>query len=129
MDLKMTINDKEVFCEKGKTILEIAKENDMYIPSLCYHYKTGPAGKCRVCIVDVEGMRGLQAACTTMAGDGMVVNTKTEEILAAQKMVIHLLLSTGQHDCLSCEANGNCELQEVAYYLGIESPEFILVAD
>jgi predicted molibdopterin-dependent oxidoreductase YjgC len=128
MDLKMTINDKEIFFEQGKTILEIARENDLYIPSLCYHYKTGQAGKCRVCLVDVEGMRGLQTACTTIASDGMVVKTNTEEILDAQKMVVNLLLSNGQHNCLSCEANGNCELQDVAYYLGIETPAFIIEA-
>ena len=127
MSLKMVINDKEVFFEKGKTILEVAQENDMYIPSLCYHYKTGQAGKCRVCLVDVEGMRGgLQTACTTVADDGMVVKTNTEEILEAQKMVVNLLLSNGQHNCLSCEANGSCELQDVAYYLGIETPAFII---
>ena len=129
MSLKMTISDQDVFFEQGKTILEVAKENNIYIPSLCYHYKTGPAGKCRVCIVDVEGMRGLQTACTTMAGDGMMVNTNTEEIRAAQKMIVNLLLSTGQHNCLSCEANGDCELQDVAYYLGIETPAFIIAAE
>ncbi len=129
MSLKMTINDQNVSFEKEKTILEVARANDIYIPSLCYHYKTGPAGKCRVCIADVEGMRGLQAACTTIASDGMVVKTNTAEILAAQKMVVNLLLSTGQHHCLSCEANGDCELQDVAYHLGIETPEFIIAAE
>ncbi len=126
MSLKMTVNNKKVFFEKEKTILEIAKDNDIYIPSLCYHYKTGPAGKCRVCMVDVEGMRGLQAACTTIAADGMVVKTNTTELLEAQKMIVNLLLSNGQHNCLSCEATGDCELQDVAYYLGIETPAFII---
>src|SRR4030042_1933137 len=120
MNLKMMINNKEVSFEKGKTILEVAREHDMYIPSLCYHYKTGQAGKCRVCMVDVSGMRGLQTACTVIAADGMVVKTNTEEILAAQRMIINLLLSNGQHNCLFCEANGDCELQSAAYYLGIE---------
>ena len=126
MTSKITINGKDVFFEQEKTILEVARENDIYIPSLCYHYKTGPAGKCRVCIVDVEGMRGLQTACTTIAADGMVVKTATEEILVAQKMIVNLLLANGQHNCLACEANGNCELQNVAYYLGIETPAFII---
>ena len=126
MTSKITINGKDIFFEEGKTILEVAQENDVYIPSLCYHYKTGQAGKCRVCLVDAEGMRGLQTACTTIASDGMVVKTNTEEILEAQKMVVNLLLSNGQHNCLSCEANGNCELQDVAYYLGIETPTFII---
>ena len=126
MNAKMTINGKEVLFEQGKTILEVARDNDMYIPSLCYHYKTGPAGKCRVCMVDVEGMRGLQTACTVIAADGMAVKTETEEIRAAQKMIVNLLLSNGQHNCLSCEANGDCELQDVSYHLGIETPAFII---
>lgn len=126
MEPKMTINDKEVFFKQGKTILEVARENDMYIPTLCYHYKTGPTGKCRVCMVDVDGMRGLQTACTTIAADGLSVKTDTKEILDAQKMIVNLLLSNGQHNCLSCEANGDCELQDVAYYLGIETPAFII---
>jgi predicted molibdopterin-dependent oxidoreductase YjgC len=126
MSLKMTINGKEVFFEKGKTILEVARENDMYIPSLCYHYKTGPASKCRLCVVNVEGMRGLQTSCSVKAADNMVVQTNTEDILAAQKMIVNLLLASGQHNCLSCEANGDCELQDAAYYLGIEAPEFLI---
>lgn len=129
MSLKMTMNDKEVSFEKGKTILEVVRENDVYIPSLCYHYKTGQAGKCRICIVDVDGMRGLQTACTTIATDGMIVKTETEEIREAQKMIVNLLLSTGQHNCLSCEANGECELQDAAYHLGIETPAFTIETD
>lgn len=126
MSLTMTINEREVAFEQGKTILEVAREHDIYIPSLCYHPKTGPAGRCRVCLADVEGMRGLQTACTTLANAGMIVKTDTEEILAAQKMVVNLLLANGQHNCLSCEANGACELQDVAYYLNIETPTFLI---
>jgi len=124
--LKMTLNGKEVTFEQGKTILEIAKAHDIYIPSLCYHPKTGPLSRCRLCVVDVQGMRGLQTACSTPATDGMVVRTDTEEIRAAQKMVVNLVLSDGQHQCLACEANGDCELQNAAYYLGIEVPEFVV---
>lgn len=129
MGLKMTINNKEVVFEPGKTILEVARDNDVYIPSLCYHDKTGPASRCRVCVVAVEGMRGLQTACSVNAAENMVVQTTTEDILAAQKMIVNLLLSNGQHNCLSCEANGDCELQDAAYYLGIEVPAFLIDAD
>jgi len=126
MSIKMMINEKEVSFEEGKTILEVARDNGIYIPSLCYHRKTGPASRCRTCVVAVEGMRGLQTSCSVKAKDGMVVKTNTEEVLAAQKMVINLLLSSGQHNCLTCESNGNCELQDAAYYLGIETPAFII---
>jgi len=126
MSQKMLIDGREVVFEEGKTILQVARENNIYIPSLCYHEKTGPASKCRVCLVEVEGMRGLQTACSVTAKDGMEVSTKTEEIIEAQKSFINLLLSNGHHNCLSCEANGECELQQAAYYLGIEVPAFII---
>ncbi len=106
------------------TILEAARENNIYIPTLCYHYKTGASGKCRVCMVEVEGMRGLQTACNTIAAGNMKVKTVSDDILGVQRMVVNLLLANGQHNCITCEANGNCELQDVAYYLGIEKPEY-----
>lgn len=126
MEQRMTIDGKKVVFEQGKTILEVARDNDVYIPSLCYHYKTGQAGKCRICLVDVDGMRGLQTGCTTVASDGMAVKTDTEEIREAQKMIVNLLIANGQHNCLSCEANGVCELQDAAYHLGIETPAFFI---
>jgi formate dehydrogenase major subunit len=126
---KMTIDEKEVLFEEGKTVLEVARENDIYIPSLCYHRKTGPAGRCRVCLVEVEGMRGLQTSCSLPAKDGMEVNTHTEEVIDAQKLFVNLLLAGGQHNCLSCEANGDCELQEACYHLGIEVPAFYIPSE
>lgn len=128
MCVKMIINDQEVLFEPGKTIIEVARENHIYIPSLCYHPKTGALGKCRVCAVEVQGKSGLQMACTTLAAENMVVNTESDEIRAARKMVVNLLLANGQHNCLSCEANGECELQDAAYYLGIEIPEYAIDA-
>lgn len=129
MQQRMTIDGKQVVFEQGKTILEVARDNDVYIPSLCYHYKTGQAGKCRICLVDVDGMRGLQTACTTVASEGMALKTDTEEIREAQKMIVNLLIANGQHNCLSCEANGVCELQDAAYHLGIETPAFFIETD
>ena len=126
MECTMQLNSKKVRFAGDKTILQVAKENGVYIPSLCYHPKTGPLSKCRVCVVDVEGMRGLQTACSTVASDGMVVQTETDEIREARVMMTNLLLSSGQHNCLSCEANGQCELQDLAYSLGIETPKFII---
>ncbi len=98
--------------KKAKQSFRWQEENDIYIPSLCYHEKTGPAAKCRICLVEVEGMRGLQAACSLPAKEDMEVYTHTEEVLEAQKLFINLLLAGGQHNCLSCEANGECELQQ-----------------
>lgn len=118
----VTINGKQLVAEAGQTILQVAKKHGIYIPSLCYHEKVGVAGKCRVCVVEVEGMRGLQTACSVVVREGMQVSTRTEKALQAQKLVVDLLLSSGTHDCLSCAQNGKCELQDASYYLGIERP-------
>jgi len=124
--MNITINDRTMKAKEGQTVLQAARENSIYIPSLCFHPKTGPAGKCRVCVVEAEGVSGLQTACTLEVKDGMNVITDSEKVLEAQRLVVNLLLSTGKHDCLSCEQNGICELQDAAYYLGIETPAFYL---
>ncbi|HOX40354.1 MAG TPA: formate dehydrogenase subunit alpha [Candidatus Brocadiia bacterium] len=126
--MNITIDGKNLEVQAGQTILQAARANGIYIPSLCYHPRTGKAGRCRACLVEVEGMRGMQTACTVAVREGMIVNTATEAVLAARRMVVELLLADGSHDCLSCEANGACELQEMAFRLGIEKPSFI-VAD
>ncbi|MBN2382363.1 (2Fe-2S)-binding protein [bacterium] len=124
--MKITINGIECEAWEGATVLQVARHNGIYIPALCYHEKTGPAGKCRACLGEIEGMRGLQTTCSVVVKDGMKVTTDSEVARAAQRMVIDLLLSSGRHDCVSCEQNGNCELQDAAYYLGIEHPSFSL---
>lgn len=126
MSKKIFIDGREITFEGNKTVLQIARENGIYIPSLCYHPKLGPASKCRVCVVEVDGMRGLQTACSLMPADGMKVQTDTPRVIEARKMVVNLLLSNGNHNCIACEANGDCELQEAAYKLGIEVPAFLV---
>jgi predicted molibdopterin-dependent oxidoreductase YjgC len=116
------INDRQCTAQEGQSVLEAARANGIYIPSLCYHRKTGPAGKCRACVVEIEGMQGLQTSCTVKAKEGMKITANSERVLAAQRLVVDLMLSSGRHDCLSCEQNGACELQDAAYYLGIERP-------
>lgn len=122
--MMFTLNDQSFEVPEGLTVLEAARQCGVYIPSLCYHPKTGPAGKCRACLVEIEGMRGLQTACTVRVRDGMKVLSNTERVRKAQRLVIDLLLSSGAHDCLSCEQNSDCELQQAAYFLGIERPSF-----
>jgi predicted molibdopterin-dependent oxidoreductase YjgC len=122
--MKITINGKACEAREGQTVLQAARESGIYIPSLCYHPKTGPAGNCRACVVEIEGMRGLQTSCTVTVKEGMVIASNSTRAVAAQRLVVELLLSSGQHDCLSCEQNGDCELQTAAYHLGIERPPF-----
>jgi formate dehydrogenase major subunit len=77
-------------------------------------------------VVEIEGARGLQTSCTALVRDGMKITTDSEVVKKAQRLVVDLLLSSGKHDCLACEKNGGCELQDAAYMLGIEHPSFSL---
>ncbi len=116
----LTINGQQVQWEAGETILAVAKRNGIYIPTLCYHPRLSPTGACRVCLVEVKGMPTLVASCTMPVSEGMVIKTDTERVKEARRLVVELLLSRHKMDCLTCESNGRCELQDLAYALGIE---------
>ena len=124
--MNIVIDGEEREVQSGQTVLDAARANGVYIPALCWHPRTGQAARCRACVVEVEGVRGLQTACTTPVKEGMVVHTTTPDVMAARRTIVELLLANGSHDCLSCEANGACELQEMAYRLGIEHPAFYI---
>jgi formate dehydrogenase major subunit len=124
--MQVTIDGRTASVTPETTVLEAARSVGIKIPSLCYHPKTGKAGRCRACVVEIDGMRGLQVSCATAVRDGMSIHTRTETVLAARKMVVELLLADGAHNCLACEKNGGCELQDMAYDLGIEAPAFII---
>lgn len=124
--MTLTIDGRELNFEPGATVLAVARANGIRIPSLCYHRKTGVAGRCRICLVEVDRMATLQPACSLLATKGMRVHSASPKVLAARRMVVELLLSNGQHNCLSCEQNGACELQDAAYELGIEAPAFVI---
>jgi len=120
------IDGMKIPFEGNKTVLQIARENGIYIPSLCYHPKLGPASMCRVCVVEVEGIRALQTSCSLIPREDMKIHTTSPRVIEARKMVVNLLLANGHHQCLSCEVNGDCELQDAAYHLGIETPQFLV---
>ena len=122
--MNITMNGRILEVQTGQTLLQVARQNGIHIPTLCYHAHTGPAGKCRLCLVEVGGMRGLQTSCTVEVKDGLVVTTDSDAIRSARRLVVDLLLASGRHDCLACEKNSDCELQNSAYELGIELPSF-----
>lgn len=124
--MRITINGIACEAKAGANVLQIARDNGLYIPSLCYYPRSGTAGKCRACVAEVDGMRGLQTTCTTLVKEGMTVRTDTEKAVAAQKLIIDLQLSVGDHDCLSCQKNGDCELQTAAHFLGIKKPSYLV---
>ncbi len=121
--VKLTIDGIKVEAKSGDTILSAAKKAGIQIPTLC-HVKGLPAqGACRICLVEVEGARGLMAACSTPVVADSVVETSSEKVIKARKLVLELLLSEGDHDCIICEANGDCKLQKMAYEYGVSNTD------
>ena len=114
----LTIDGRSITVEKGKTVLEAALENGTEIPYYCYHPALGVDGSCRVCIVRIEKMPKLQTACSTMCADGMVVHTKSPEVVAARAAVFEFLLLNHPLDCPVCDKGGECPLQDFSYAFG-----------
>jgi len=117
--ISLTIDGQQVSVDQPKTVLAAALDHGIYIPTLCYDSRLEPYGGCRICIVEIEGMRGLPTACTTPATDGMVVHTDTEKVNTVRRMTCQMLIADHPADCLSCSSNQQCDLQEVAAYLGV----------
>ncbi len=118
----VTIDGNRFEAQPGQTVLDVAREHGVYIPALCYHPKTGKAGRCRACVVEVEGLPGLKESCALPIREGMSIHTQTPRVQETRRMVVELLLAEGNHNCMCCQANGQCELQRMAYALGIERP-------
>ena len=123
-EFKATINGRELIASEGETILELAKRNNIHIPTLCHHSDLCLKGVCRVCVVEVEGQRTLQTACSTPVTENVNINTNTEKVRKARKMIIELLMSNHFGACLTCKRNLNCELQSLAADYGIEELRF-----
>ncbi len=125
--IALRIDGQSVQALEGDSVLNAARKNGIYSPTLCYHPRTRKAGKCRLCVVEVERMPGLQVSCSLAAREGMVVHTTTRRIVETRKMIVELYLANGKHDCLSCDASGGCELQDASYRLGIEKSPFPVI--
>ena len=106
--IALTIDDQLVRVESGATILQAAESAGVYIPKLCAHKDLTPYGGCRMCLVEVEGMRGLPTSCTTPAADGMVVRTRTAKVQEERLAIFQLILSEHPCSCLVCEEAANC---------------------
>ncbi len=124
MTVKLTIDGQPVEARAGQTVLEAARAHGFRIPTLCYHKDLSPTGNCRMCVVEVEGWRGLQAACVTEVQEGMVVHTQTETVMRDRKLNLELMLANHPMECLTCEANGDCELQDLAYEYQVDVPQW-----
>jgi NADP-reducing hydrogenase subunit HndD len=144
----ISINGTRYPFEPGQTILEIAGENQIPIPSLCHLKGASPTGACRICVVEVKGYRSLAASCSTPATDGMVVLTESAMVVASRKETLELLLSSGNHNCAIgftgekdwtafqiqaaasdgtadlCPAWGDCRLQDLAYRYQVDGGKY-----
>ena len=120
----VTINGRQVEVPEGSTILEAARKLNIEIPTLCFLKDINEVGDCRMCVVEVEGMRGMTPACITKVRDGMVVKTATPKVLEARSVVLDLILSNHDRKCLTCTRNGNCELQKLARDFNVDEIEF-----
>ena len=94
MTITLTIDGQEITTEQGKTLLDAARENGKDVPTICYHDATTANGLCRMCVVEVEGMRVLQPACIVQAGAGMKVLTRSEKVIRSRKTILEMLDST-----------------------------------
>jgi NADH-quinone oxidoreductase chain G len=121
----LTIDDREVTVPEGTTILEAAKSVGIEIPSLCYYEKLAPFGGCRICLVEIEKMRGLQTACTTVVRPEMVVRTASPEVLKTRKAMLEFLLTNHPLDCPVCDKGGECDLQDFAFKWGPTESRYI----
>ncbi len=133
------INDNRCKFEPGETILEVAKRNNILIPTLCHLKGATPTGACRICVVEVKGSSDLVPSCSTPASPGMIIRTESPEVIKARKTIIELMLSSGNHNCAIrdfdakdwtafqlktlkqdntndlCPVWGDCRLQDLAY--------------
>jgi NADH-quinone oxidoreductase subunit G len=122
--INVTIDGKSCSAVFGQTILEIARENDIYIPTMCYLTKTLPIASCRMCIVDVEGVDGAILSCQEKATDGAVVNTNNDELFKERQNIMKLYNVNHPLECGVCDKSGECDLQNKTMEFGVSKQSF-----
>ncbi|MBU3920899.1 MAG: molybdopterin-dependent oxidoreductase, partial [Alphaproteobacteria bacterium] len=120
----VTIDGRRINMPEGSSVMRAAAELGQSIPKLCATDMLGSFGSCRLCLVEIEGMRGTPASCTTPVADGMIVRTQTERLKRLRRGVMELYISDHPLDCLTCAANGDCELQDQAGAVGLRDVRY-----
>jgi len=123
-DIVITINGSKLSGREGMTILEVARENGIDIPTLCYSPELIPIGACRICVVEVEGSKTLVGSCHTPVTQEMVIYTHSPKVLEARKAIVELLLASHPDNCLVCDKANRCELRKIAADLEVGLPRF-----
>ena len=122
--MRLTIDGQRLEATEGQTILEVAQENGIDIPNLCYSPELKPEGACRMCVVDIEGVADPVTACTTEVSEGMVVETETPSLKKMRKVLVELMLANHNVECLTCDKAGDCKLQDYAYRYSVKRVRF-----
>jgi len=121
--ITLTIDGRKIEAEAGRNLVQVAKENGIFIPSLCYFEDIEPPlGTCRVCTCRINGTAG--PACTETVQDGMVVEVNTKELTDARKAIVEMMFSEGNHFCPSCQKSGDCDLQHMGYEMELTQSRF-----
>jgi len=123
--ISLTIDGIKVEVEEGSTILNACKKAGIKVPTLCFLKEINEIGACRMCLVEVEGMRGLVTSCVYPASEGMVVHTNTKRVRESRRNTLELLLSDHDQNCLSCPRSLNCELQALAKEYDCDSNKYV----
>jgi len=118
--IDINVNERSLKVLPGITILQACKDNEIEILTMCHLKGITDVGACRLCLVEVEGINKLLSACTTKVSANMVVRTDTEKIKRYQRITTELFFAERNHVCSVCVANGNCELQELGYKVGMD---------
>jgi len=123
--MKVTINNQAIEAEEGITIMEACRAAGFAIPSLCYLKDVSANASCGICVVEVKGARSLLRSCITQIIEGMEITTNSQRVIDARRMNLELLLANHPQDCLICDRNENCELQQLTFDLGIHDRRFM----
>ena len=115
----LLINGKDCSARANQTILEVARENDIFIPTLCHLDGLTDVGSCRLCVVQIKGSPKLISACVTKVEEGMEITTDSKRLSHIRRTILELLFAERNHVCAVCVANGNCELQAVTQSQGL----------
>lgn len=122
--MELTVNDKTIEAKPGEMLLAAMRRNGVRVPTLCAMEGLLPTGACRMCVVEVEGAKGLVPSCAFPVREGMKVQTHSPRAVRARKTIVELLLANHPDDCLYCNRNGNCELQNLAAELGVRQRRY-----
>ena len=117
--ITLKISGAELTAREGTTILDLARDNGLFIPTLCHFKGLSDVGACRLCMVEIRGVPRLLAACSTMVVEGMEITIDSSRLTKYRQMIVELLLAERNHVCSTCVANGHCELQSLAQRLGV----------